>query len=152
MKVKGILSFQPLEQIKDIDKLDLSNKILDKVDWDNIDSIYVYGSYVDRKYKVIPAKSYFWGLFKVDSYKEEIKPNDLDILILTKENYQIPTESKSNIRGKSLVHGAYESWWVDTDYKNYLHLLVANKNDWKKALEEKDEMALRINKQIQRIF
>lgn len=152
MKIQGILNSKPLEAIDKFNKLQLSNKIISKVDEDNIDSIYVFGSYVDRKFKIIPAESHFWGLIKTEEKKIEIEPNDLDILILTKEDYEIPTESKSNIRGKNLVHGDYESWWVDTDYKDYLHLLIANKNNWNKAIEEKDEMALRINKQIQQIY
>lgn len=152
MKIKGILNFRPLEAIDKFNKLQLSNKIISKVDEDNIDSIFVFGSYVDRKFTITPAQSYFFGWIKYDEKKEKLEPNDLDILILTKEDYETPTESKSNIRGKNLVHGDYESWWVDTDYKDYLHLLIANKNNWNKAIEEKDEMALRINKQMQQIY
>lgn len=157
MVVKGILNFVLLNKelttnSKKIDLLALSNKILSKVDEDNIDSIYIYGSFINPKYKLIPPKSYFFGLIKYPEQKIQLKPNDLDILVLTKNDYETPTEFKSNIRGKSLIHGDYEVWWVDTDFKDYLHLLIANRNNWEKAVKEKDEMALRINKDIKCIW
>lgn len=125
-----------------IESKEIIESILEIEKKENIDEIYLYGSWISPK-KEIKVKN---GWFSNKVYEEMIEPNDIDILIVTKNNYEIPIEYNGEGLYDYFLEDGYYRWNKRKKKNDLIHLFLINKNSLMLALDSND------NNLMKRIF
>ena len=137
-----------------VDKNEVLEKILNNVKRDDIISVSIFGSVIHPKIKKTkyPKRNFFGCIVGYEYEIEKLKPKDIDILVIVRSGKGIKEYKEDLMVEQAEWDGGYGFDWVKREKIGYLHLLVATKKDFDKAVKDGDEDANRILKTMKTVF